>query len=152
MCLISKERGRGKRVLLGLADTADELVPAESHDGAEAEQHDAGAETLGGEVTLKRPIDSLVSPVSRFSRIPFVPILLLPLFLPLRDFPLLGCLAFFSRFLPLRSLSMEKAIFGGGDYGSESRIRADEKRTLYWTGSYPPLGGISWAMAAVGEG
>lgn len=39
---------------LGLSHAVDQLVPAEAHDGAHAEEEDTRAETLGGEVSLLR--------------------------------------------------------------------------------------------------
>ena len=46
----TEQRGRD---VLGFADAVDQLVPAEAHDGAHAEQEDAGAEASGGEVALE---------------------------------------------------------------------------------------------------
>jgi hypothetical protein len=45
-----------ERYVLGFTDAVEELVPAVTHDGAHAEEHDAWTESLGGEVALQNQI------------------------------------------------------------------------------------------------
>jgi hypothetical protein len=44
--------GGQREDVLGLADSVEELVPAVAHDGAHAEEDDAGTEAFRGEVSL----------------------------------------------------------------------------------------------------
>lgn len=42
--------------VLGLPNTANQLVPAVAHDGAHAEEEDSRSEALGGQVSLSREV------------------------------------------------------------------------------------------------
>lgn len=47
---------RGERDILGLSNTANQLVPAVTHDGAHAEEENSRSEALGGEISLSRNV------------------------------------------------------------------------------------------------